>query len=230
MPLMNDSGNDDDLENQLNKGALWAVTYGDLMSYMMLFFLLMFSFSISEEGMAFIESLSEVQKTFGGEENKELTDRKAKVMKEEELAKEMQSKFSGAKSMKEFTDVEMTEEKIKITLREGIMFGAGGVDLDDRSREVLHEVAEFLRDMPNRIVVEGHTDNSPIPKNSKFVSNWVLSMGRAYKVLRYFVEEEKIDPRRLACVGYGEFQPLVDNSTPEGRNRNRRIEITLIRK
>lgn len=229
MPLDIGRDNDEELENQLNKGALWAVTYGDLMSYMMLFFLLMFSFSISEEGMAFIESLSAVQKTFGGEENKELTEKKAKIMREEELAKEIQGKFQQTQNLKDFTEVQMTEEKIKITLREGIVFDAGGVELDVRSKEVLHEVAEFVRPMPNRVIVEGHTDNMPIPKNSKFVSNWVLSMARAYKVLRYFVDEEKIDPKRLSCVGYGEYHPLVDNDTPEGRSKNRRIEITLMR-
>ncbi|MBI2070995.1 MAG: flagellar motor protein MotB [Elusimicrobia bacterium] len=226
---MIDAEDENDLENQLNKGALWAVTYGDLMSYLMLFFLLMFSFSMSEEGISFIESLSEVQKTFGGEENKELLERKSKIVKEEELAKDLQEKFGGKAGLDKFTQVELSEEKIKITLREAIVFDPGEIDLKPTAKTVLHEVAEFVGSMPNRIVVEGHTDNIPVPKGSRFVSNWVVSMARAYRVLKYFSDEEKIPAERLACVGYGEHQPIADNTTPEGRAKNRRIEITLVR-
>lgn len=224
---------DNELDNQLNKGALWAVTYGDLMSYLMLFFLLMFSFSLSEKGMSFVESLSEVQKAFGGQENKELMDRKAAVVKEEAVAEEIKKKFqggNGASGKPALAQVEMTEEKIKITLREGILFDPGDVQVKDSAIQVLHEVAEFVHGMPNKIIIEGHTDNLPVPKGSKYVSNWVISMARAYKVLTYFTEVEKVSPERLACIGYGEFQPVADNSTPEGRMQNRRIEITLVRK
>ncbi|MFC1522175.1 flagellar motor protein MotB [Elusimicrobiota bacterium] len=217
------------LENELNKGALWAITYGDLMSYLMLFFLIMFSFTFSEQGMAFFESLSEVQKTFGGEENKELMDKKKAAVKEEDLAKEIQEKFSKNKDIDEFAQVELTEEKIKITLRDSILFASGEVDLGDNAKSVLHEVAEFARPMENKIVIEGHTDDTPVSASSKFISNWVLSMARAYKVLIYFNEDEDLPANRLACVGYGEHQPVASNETPEGRASNRRIEITLVR-
>lgn len=227
MPLTRDR--EEDLENLLNKGALWAITYGDLMSYMMLFFLLMYSFSLSDEGLAFFESLTEVQKTFGGEENKELLEKKAAIVKEEEVAREIQEKFKMTTELEKFAKVELTEEKIRITLREPILFEAGGVDLKPAAKGVLREVAEFARPMPNKIVVEGHTDNVPIPKGSRFVSNWVLSMARAYKVLKFFHEEERLPAERLACVGYGEYQPMVSNDTLEGRAQNRRIEITLVR-
>ena len=230
------AGSDDsenDLESELNKGALWAVTYGDLMSYLMLFFLIMYSFSISDEGAAFVQSLSEVQKTFGGEENKEMLDKRNKIVKEEELAREFQEKIQGKQGAggvpNSMTQIEVNEEKIKITLREAIVFDLGDVDLKPSAKTVLHEVAEFAKGLPNKMLIEGHSDNTPIPKGSKYVSNFVVSMARAYKVLNYFIEEEKFLPERLACAGYGEYQPIADNSTPEGRAQNRRIEITLVR-
>lgn len=220
---------EDDQENHLNKGALWAIIYGDLMSYLMLFFLLMFSFSVSDENTDFVESLSEVQQAFGGEANKELIERKAAEIKEEAQGEEMKKRFS-APASESFANVEMNEEKIKITFREGILFQTGAAELAPGADKVLHEVADFMREMPNQIVIEGHTDNIAIPKGSKYVSNWVLSMARAYRVLTYFAEVEKIAPQRLAAAGYGEYQPIADNATPEGRGQNRRIEITLIRK
>ena len=81
--------------------------------------------------------------------------------------------------------------------------------------------------MDNDILVEGHTDNVPI-HNSRFASNWDLSTARAVSVVSYFVEKKGIKPTRFAVKGYGEFKPLVDNSTPENRAINRRVDILIV--
>jgi chemotaxis protein MotB len=76
--------------------------------------------------------------------------------------------------------------------------------------------------------VEGHTDNVPI-HTRQFPSNWELSTARAVNVLKYFADADRIDPRRLSAVGYGESKPLVNNDSPRNRAKNRRVEIVLIK-
>jgi chemotaxis protein MotB len=89
--------------------------------------------------------------------------------------------------------------------------------------EVLDGVMGSLKDLPNEVRVEGHTDNLPI-KSSLFPSNWELSAARATAIIRYF-ESKGMDPRRMSAVGYGEWRPVVRNDSPENRQKNRRVEI-----
>ena len=76
--------------------------------------------------------------------------------------------------------------------------------------------------------VEGHTDNLPI-NTPRFPSNWELSTARATSVIRYLIEEENLDPERLSAAGYGEYRPIDANDTPEGRARNRRVDLVILR-
>ncbi|HHW18203.1 MAG TPA: OmpA family protein, partial [Firmicutes bacterium] len=80
----------------------------------------------------------------------------------------------------------------------------------------------------NPIRVEGHTDNWPI-STDKFPSNWELSTARATNVVRFLIEEAGIQPERLQAAGYGEYHPIDSNDTPEGRQRNRRVDVILMR-
>ncbi|MGC8867315.1 MAG: OmpA/MotB family protein, partial [Elusimicrobiales bacterium] len=112
--------------------------------------------------------------------------------------------------------------------KEGILFDSGSAVLKSQAQNILLPVINELKKLPNDIVIEGHTDNVPI-KGGRYATNFELSMARAYSVIE-FMRKNGIDPRRLSGIGYGEWRPIADNSTPEGRSKNRRIEITLIRK
>jgi len=217
----------DELENQLNKGAMWAVTYGDLMSYMMIFFLVLFSFSISKKNSAassrYEESLSNIQRTFGGKTNVKMLEKAKAQQNEDALARQVRDD----KRLAGMVQVESTETKVRLVLTEAVLFDSGRAELKSRARGILSNLSEKLKGLPNDIVVEGHTDNLRIRKG-RFASNWELSMSRAYAVISYF-EETGMAPARLAGIGYGENRPLEDNSTPEGRAKNRRIEIDLIK-
>ncbi|HEX9308331.1 MAG TPA: OmpA family protein, partial [Anaeromyxobacter sp.] len=95
-------------------------------------------------------------------------------------------------------------------------------------RDALRKVADALRGLQGKLVrVEGHTDNVPTNPNSAFPSNWELSSARALAVVR-FMQESGVDPTRLSGAGFGEFQPISGNETPDGRSLNRRIEIVLV--
>jgi chemotaxis protein MotB len=96
---------------------------------------------------------------------------------------------------------------------------------------VLAKVAAFLAQHPElKIHVIGHTDNVPIrgAARSRFPTNWELSTARALAAVRFLTERAGLDPHRVGAVGYGEYRPVADNSTPEGRARNRRIAITIL--
>lgn len=228
----------EDLENALNQGALWAVTYGDLMSYMMIFFLILFSFGISKKkGSArgaggdkankeYQSSLVSIQKIFGGKPSSEELARAEARVKEEEMASKLQQEMSAQKLAGD-AKVETGEFKIKLVLGSGVLFDSGKAELKGDALELLKTVAEQLRTVNNQIVVEGHTDNVPV-RGGKYGSNWELSMARAYAVLRFF-EQHGVPPSRLAGIGYGEHRPLVENKTAEDKAKNRRIEIYLIR-
>lgn len=220
----------DDLENHLNKGALWAVTYGDLMSYLMIFFLVLFSFSVARNDKSknrkYEESLANIQQAFGGKPDAMRLERVRAQEREDQLAGKLSDSLKG-KQLNGMVTVESSELKVKLVLTEAILFASGRADLKDRAKEVLRPIAAELKGLPNEIVVEGHTDNVPI-RSGAYRTNWELSMSRAYAVVA-FLEELGLDPKKLAGIGYGENRPAADNALPEGRAKNRRIEISLIK-
>jgi chemotaxis protein MotB len=224
----------EELENKLNQGALWAVTYGDLMSYLMILFLILFSFGVSRKPAAggqkseskYQETLVNIQKVFGGKGSSVDYERAIKREKEESMVAQLKEAMDKS-SLSQYAKVETWDKKIHVVLADAVMFDSGKAELKPGSRALLKEVAAQLKPLPNPLVIEGHTDSIPI-RGGHFGSNWELSMARAYAVLKFF-QEQGIDPKRLAGIGYGENHPAADNSTPEGRAKNRRIEIDMIR-
>jgi len=215
----------EELENQLNRSALWAVTYGDLMSYLMIFFLIMFSFGIAKRSATtqqkkYKETLMSIQKVFGGKTSSEDLERLKKRENEEKVADKL-------KEMSPNMQIEMKDKKVRLLLPELVLFDSGKADLTRQARNLIAQISEQLKGIPNEIDIEGHTDNVPI-RAGRYGTNMELSMARAFAVVNYF-EQLGIPAQRLAGIGYGEFHPVADNKTPDGRAKNRRIEINYIR-
>ena len=123
--------------------------------------------------------------------------------------------------------VEVRKGKMLVKLGDAILFDPGQAALKPDGQRALRQVAQALKEIPDRdFLVAGHTDNRPI-KNSPFASNWDLSTARAVTVVR-FLQGEGVDPRRLAAAGYSEFDALADNDTEAGRALNRRIEVVVM--
>lgn len=125
--------------------------------------------------------------------------------------------------------LEMTERGLVITFLAEIFFDSGRDAVKTQGEEALKKVAKVLNeDVPeSKVAVEGHTDNDPI-KRSGWKSNWELSAARSLAVLHYFVDECQLKSERLSAVAYGEFRPLESNETPEGKKKNRRVEIVIL--
>jgi chemotaxis protein MotB len=218
------------VENQLNKGALWAVTYGDLMSYLMIFFLVLFSFSIAKtdktKSRKYEESLSNIQKAFGGKVDEKRLER-AKAQEQEDQMEDKLKQSMADNQMSGLVQIDANERRVRLVLTEAVLFDSGKADLKERAKEVLLPITGELKKMPNDVLVEGHTDNVPI-RSGRYHTNWELSMARAYSVIQ-FMEQAGIEPRKLAGIGYGENRPASENTSAEGRAKNRRIEISLLK-
>lgn len=115
---------------------------------------------------------------------------------------------------------------VEIEINNSVLFNSGSSKLAPEAAPVLQAIANILKTLPNRINVEGFTDNLPI-KNLIYPSNWELSASRAATVVRLFASYG-VDPSHLVSIGYGEFKPISDNTTPEGRARNRRIAVIVL--
>lgn len=124
--------------------------------------------------------------------------------------------------------LEENERGVIVHILDDIMFPSASAELNEQSKQVLHRLAEIIRDLPNDIRIEGHTDNVKI-NSAIYPSNWHLSVNRALNTAYYLMEYEKLLPEKLSIVGYSEFKPIADNSTPEGRSKNRRVDIVIIK-
>jgi len=107
-----------------------------------------------------------------------------------------------------------------------ILFALGSTEINEVGQEVIRVVSETLDDFPNPLFIEGHTDDIPIARPD--YTNWNLSTDRAVAVLQLMIEEHELPSDRVGAVGYGEYHPLDTNDTPQGRARNRRVDIVVL--
>jgi len=246
-------------DEEERSGASWLTTFNDMMTLLMVFFVLIFSMSTLDlnrtEGL--IENLQsalgvmmagrrvsiavtdtpadgqaaqpagdtgdkqsgsnedlqnalrQVQAAAGRTKSPEL----AKLMQELEADPDIQARYS--------------KEGVNLSLENSILFQAGKARINPRGYAVLDKIAAKLKTLPNRIRIEGHTDDVPIA-TELYPSNWELSVARAVNVLKYLVNAGPILPVRMSAVGYGDSKPVYSNATSRGRAGNRRVEIILV--
>jgi chemotaxis protein MotB len=124
--------------------------------------------------------------------------------------------------------VKQTQTGIVFDIQAEVLFDPGKSQIKAGSFSLLNRIANYLKSLPNDIIIAGYTDNQPV-HNSSYQSNWELSCDRAAKVLRYFTDTEKLSPERFQAVGYGEYRPIADNATANGKFQNRRVEIIVVK-
>jgi chemotaxis protein MotB len=124
--------------------------------------------------------------------------------------------------------VELNEKGLDISIQDVVLFNSGEAEILREYSPLLLNISVLLKDLDNDIEVAGYTDNVPI-NNVKFRSNWELSSMRAINVMNFMVGEGKLPPDRFSIKAYGEYNPRFDNSTAEGKAKNRRIEIFVAR-
>jgi len=163
-----------------------------------------------------------------------LTNQVAALQKEkEQVSKTSKSLEEEMRSQLESKDVTISKLQGRLTVNivDRVMFDSGEAVLKPDGEVVMRKIAQILQEHPQlSIHVVGHTDNVPIRQTaqSRFASNWELSTARALAAVHFLTERAGVDPRRVGAVGYGEFRPVADNATAEGRAKNRRIAITIL--
>lgn len=146
----------------------------------------------------------------------------------EQARKEFEARFK--KELAEYkAKLEMTERGLMVTFLAEIFFDSGKAEIKEDAKPTLQKVASVIKDKVPlfTVVIEGHTDNDPI-KYSGWKSNWELGSARALAVLHYFIDECGISPTQLSAQTYGEYKPVADNATKEGKEKNRRVEILIV--
>jgi chemotaxis protein MotB len=126
-----------------------------------------------------------------------------------------------------FVDVQMRKEGVVVSLREMGFYDSGSATMLPSAMDAVDRLASVIASRTESLRIEGHTDNVPI-HNSHFPSNWELSTARATELVQLFVYRYHVMPSRLSAAGYAEFHPVSDNSTPDGRSHNRRIDIVIL--
>jgi len=222
---------------QAPKGApRWMVTFSDLVTLVLVFFILLFSMSqidiIKFQALAesmrdkqFLDFYPSIVPLDGEGENKQ---KEGNIDSDESLnslLKEVES-YLDANGLNNVIVANRTERGVVLVLQEQALFRSGEAEIVNESNAFLDKVGELLGDLPNLVKVEGHTDNRPITTD-RYPSNWELSAARAGAVIRYLIENYQHDPTRFIAVGYGDTRPIVPNSGPDNWQKNRRVEIVI---
>ena len=208
----------------------WLTTYGDMMTLLMTFFILILSFS-SVKLDEFHMAMGSMKRALGLLKSPpSITIRPLpgiKSPKKMERLREIEAKilaFVGPRT--KAVEVQLTPAGVRIRISTPFLFDLGLAELKPETYPVLDGIREMLLEVKAPVRVDGHTDNLQI-HNKEFDSNWELSAARALAVVKYFLRHEMASPAQFYIAAYGEFKPVVPNDSEENRQRNRRVEIFI---
>ncbi|MCZ6634761.1 MAG: OmpA family protein [bacterium] len=226
-------------EDECPKGLPgWLATFGDLMSLLLTFFVLMLSFSTMEE-IKFNHAMGSVRGALGVfQSSPEMTQPirvtlplvRGSIRQSQNIRKAAENleKTLSEEGLEGDISLSGTASGMVITIQAPVLYDLGLAELRPGIQNVLLRIGEMLRLLPNEIVVQGHTDNQPLSGQGRYPSNWELSYQRAVDVVRFLITETRTNPTRLAAEGYGEYRPIAPNTSEEGRAKNRRVELHIL--
>jgi chemotaxis protein MotB len=210
----------------------WLLTYADLITLLLAFFIVMYSMS-QIDAKKFGKMAEALQGVLKGGENILLNSEQKtnghgllKLGNLRSLQKQVEQQFE-ALGKQEDVQTEITERGLVVHIVESALFKLGSADLEPKAMDVLDLIFENIKNVPNHIRVEGHTDDRPI-STVQYPSNWELSTARATQVARYFINMHGFPPDKISALGYGEFRPIRPNNSIENRAKNRRVDVVIL--
>jgi chemotaxis protein MotB len=227
-------------EEEHENSERWLITYADLITLLLAFFILMYTMS-KQDAQRYQEVAGHLKAVFTGgigvagrgstlgKTPTELSFKGGDGSGVRELERQIkgvdeQSKGATAGRITVFAD----DRGIIVRAMEKAFFDEGKADLSDQAEKALDAIAPVIKSMNSHLRVEGHTDNVPI-RTSEFKSNWELSVMRATEVVRYLIERHNFPPDKISAAGYSEYRPIVSNENPKNRGLNRRIEMIIVK-
>ena len=195
----------------------WVVSYSDFVTMLLALFIVMFAISqnVAKTQAKIIEDNNlQVIENATGETHKTV----------DELIQELNTKLAENSSVKLVKD----ERGLIVRMNDSILFDEGSAIIKKNASNTFNEIINVLTTVDNKILVEGHTDSTPINTNT-YPSNWELSTARATNIIGYIIRTGKIPPQRLSAAGYGEYMPIADNTSSGGRLLNRRVDIIILK-
>lgn len=228
----------------------WLLTYADLITLLLAFFIILYAMSVTDHKK--VHDLSQALKSAfhvtQGAESSVLSGQPSVLVGgatpmdfvvlqdqlEREIAKALAAnpdatgKGHTGPNGEQAVTTKISERGLVVSLASSAFFNPGDAALRPETSALMGTVAKSLKDSGRAIMVEGHTDDLPI-NTYRYPSNWELSTSRATTVVRYLIESYKLPPARLSAAGYGEYKPLVGNTSPANRAKNRRVDIVILR-
>lgn len=223
----------------------WLLPYSDLMTLLLALFIVLFASSSVDQskfnkmsqvfneifngGIGFMQNSSVIDNPTAVIDG--MTEEQRAYFRDQAQLKQIQKDIDNFIAVNELEDTfstKMTDEGLLLTIRDSILFDSGKAEVKPENVPIAQELAGILKfDPPRYIVVTGHTDN--VPQNTpEFRSNWELSVMRAVNFLKLIIDSNPdLDPKYFSAKGYGEYNPIASNDTPEGRAKNRRVEVLI---
>lgn len=219
----------------------WLVSYADFITLLFAFFVVMYAVSSVNEGKYRVLSDSLSSSFSKTKVVGDLSMMDFPISKKQQIVvKERPKSQDNARSFLKVANaiatakvpkgvkVTSTERGLSIRIADDTLFNSGSSVMTPQMEEFLDLITGLVRDLPNSIAVEGHTDNQPI-RTAEFPSNWDLSTGRANALIRYFTEQHHLRSDRFSSSGFAGTRPIESNSTVKGQSANRRVELIVLR-
>jgi len=219
----------------------WLVSYADFITLLFAFFVVMYSVSSVNQGKYRVLSDS-LSSSFSNTKpigdlsimNLPISKNKQIVVKERPKSQDNARSYLkvansiATSKVPKGVKVTSTERGLSIRIADDALFSSGSSVINPQIQEFLDLITGLVRDLPNFIAVEGHTDNQPI-RTAEFPSNWDLSTARANALIRYFIEHHHLRADRFSSTGFAGTRPIESNATLEGQASNRRVELIVLR-
>ncbi|WP_432403325.1 OmpA/MotB family protein [Wukongibacter sp. M2B1] len=235
---MNPNFDDNNIDHDYDVSSHWMITYSDMITIILCFFIIFFTFSAEEISALYTVKDSLINKVdMLSSENIKLAEERASLSEELFQIKNAETdlntsseefiSFLRSNDFLEDVSISQKENELVIRFKNNILFDSGSAKITENGYRILDKIADKLKMIDNNFVVEGFTDNIPI-NTEQFPSNWELSSARAINVVKFFIDKKHISDKRISFSGWGERKPIASNNTEEGRAQNRRIEVRII--